>query len=285
MIFCSRICERECRWRNNAERTATNRRRARETMIVAFLLKSSPLKYSLHPLRALYGPFEASSTNLMRRAYRIFFNNWASSGVRFPFVFSSRREMMSIVSLARGVETCLCPVMGAGSSPRWIKADLPREKIKDAKLSSTGGAWTCPSSPAWVRFSSFGASFGGTSVPSDPSVKRLLSLTVNSFSSSIVRPPPAHPIFIINRVTKARSKFYPICDIILPIDRIGAHNASVKDMSKNFDTLVEIMERLRGEQGRPWDRKQTKDSLKPYLIEEAYEVLEALEEKDPVKLK
>ena len=71
----------------------------------------------------------------------------------------------------------------------------------------------------------------------------------------------------------------------MPIDRIGAHNASVKDMSKNFDTLVEIMERLRGEQGCPWDRKQTKDSLKPYLIEEAYEVLEALEEKDPVKLK
>ncbi len=56
-------------------------------------------------------------------------------------------------------------------------------------------------------------------------------------------------------------------------------------MSKNFDRLVEIMESLRGEQGCPWDRKQTKDSLKPYLIEEAYEVLEALEEKDPVKLK
>lgn len=56
-------------------------------------------------------------------------------------------------------------------------------------------------------------------------------------------------------------------------------------MSKNFDRLVEIMERLRGEQGCPWDRKQTRDSLKPYLIEEAYEVLEALEEKDPVKLK
>src|SRR3990172_6465355 len=56
-------------------------------------------------------------------------------------------------------------------------------------------------------------------------------------------------------------------------------------MSKNFDRLVEIMARLRGEQGCPWDRKQTKDSLKPYLIEEAYEVLEALEEKDPLKLK
>lgn len=56
-------------------------------------------------------------------------------------------------------------------------------------------------------------------------------------------------------------------------------------MSRNFDRLVEIMETLRGGQGCPWDRKQTRDSLKPYLIEEAYEVLEAIEEKDADKLK
>jgi len=56
-------------------------------------------------------------------------------------------------------------------------------------------------------------------------------------------------------------------------------------MSRNFDRLVEIMERLRGREGCPWDRKQTRDSLKPYLIEEAYEVLEAIEEKDADKLK
>ena len=56
-------------------------------------------------------------------------------------------------------------------------------------------------------------------------------------------------------------------------------------MSKNFDRLVEIMERLRGKEGCPWDRKQTRDSLKPFLIEEAYEVLEAIEEKDADKLK
>lgn len=56
-------------------------------------------------------------------------------------------------------------------------------------------------------------------------------------------------------------------------------------MSKNFDRLVEIMARLRGEGGCPWDRKQTRESLKPFLIEEAYEVLEAIEEKDADKLK
>lgn len=41
------------------------------------------------------------------------------------------------------------------------------------------------------------------------------------------------------------------------------------------------MARLRGPGGCPWDREQTRTSLKPYLLEEAYEVLEALEGTDP----
>jgi MazG family protein len=40
------------------------------------------------------------------------------------------------------------------------------------------------------------------------------------------------------------------------------------------------MARLRGEGGCPWDREQTRASLKPYLIEEAYEVLQAIDEED-----
>lgn len=45
-----------------------------------------------------------------------------------------------------------------------------------------------------------------------------------------------------------------------------------------FESLLAIMDRLRGESGCPWDREQTRDSLKPYLIEEAYEAVEALAE-------
>jgi MazG family protein len=41
--------------------------------------------------------------------------------------------------------------------------------------------------------------------------------------------------------------------------------------------ILGIMARLRGEGGCPWERKQTLDSLKPYLVEEAYEVLDAIE--------
>lgn len=44
-----------------------------------------------------------------------------------------------------------------------------------------------------------------------------------------------------------------------------------------FDSLLEVMARLRADGGCPWDREQTRDSLKPYLVEEAYEALEALE--------
>ncbi len=47
-----------------------------------------------------------------------------------------------------------------------------------------------------------------------------------------------------------------------------------------FTKLVEIMARLRAPGGCPWDREQTHKSIKPYLIEEAYEVAEAIEDDD-----
>jgi len=50
------------------------------------------------------------------------------------------------------------------------------------------------------------------------------------------------------------------------------------DAGEAFTQLVRIMERLRGPNGCPWDREQTHASIKPYLIEEAYEVAEAIED-------
>ncbi|MFO0727117.1 MAG: nucleoside triphosphate pyrophosphohydrolase [Myxococcota bacterium] len=44
-----------------------------------------------------------------------------------------------------------------------------------------------------------------------------------------------------------------------------------------FERLVGIMARLRGEGGCPWDREQDLKTLRPYLVEEAYEVLEAID--------
>src|SRR6185369_15135456 len=47
-----------------------------------------------------------------------------------------------------------------------------------------------------------------------------------------------------------------------------------------FEKLVEIMSTLRGPDGCPWDRQQDHDTLKPMLVEETYEVLEAIDNKD-----
>ncbi|HYE84084.1 MAG TPA: nucleoside triphosphate pyrophosphohydrolase [Clostridia bacterium] len=50
---------------------------------------------------------------------------------------------------------------------------------------------------------------------------------------------------------------------------------------KSFEDLVELMKSLRSENGCPWDKEQTRESLKPYLLEETYEVLDAIEKDDP----
>ena len=52
-----------------------------------------------------------------------------------------------------------------------------------------------------------------------------------------------------------------------------------------FDTLVEIMRRLRAPGGCPWDREQTLASLRPFVLEETYEVLEAIESGGPESLR
>jgi tetrapyrrole methylase family protein/MazG family protein len=56
-------------------------------------------------------------------------------------------------------------------------------------------------------------------------------------------------------------------------------------MSERFTKLIEIMASLRAANGCPWDRKQTHESLKPYLLEETYEVLETIDQHDDAKLR
>ncbi|MCX5749652.1 MAG: nucleoside triphosphate pyrophosphohydrolase [Candidatus Saganbacteria bacterium] len=53
---------------------------------------------------------------------------------------------------------------------------------------------------------------------------------------------------------------------------------------KRFKDLIKIIDKLRGKNGCPWDKKQTHRSLKPYVIEEAYEMLQAIDKKDDKKL-
>ena len=58
-----------------------------------------------------------------------------------------------------------------------------------------------------------------------------------------------------------------------------------QDAGSAFQALVDIMARLRGAQGCPWDREQTLESLRGFVLEETYEVLEAIEECSPAQLR
>jgi len=53
----------------------------------------------------------------------------------------------------------------------------------------------------------------------------------------------------------------------------------------DFNELLNIMEKLRSEKGCPWDKEQTRESLKPFIIEESYELIEAIEGGDPENIK
>jgi tetrapyrrole methylase family protein / MazG family protein len=60
---------------------------------------------------------------------------------------------------------------------------------------------------------------------------------------------------------------------------------SINNEQNRFDRLMEIMRKLRAPGGCPWDAEQTHESLKRYLLEEAYEVIEAIDSGDRAHLK
>jgi tetrapyrrole methylase family protein / MazG family protein len=59
--------------------------------------------------------------------------------------------------------------------------------------------------------------------------------------------------------------------------------ATTRSAGEWFEKLVAVQKRLRAPQGCPWDREQTHATLRPYLIEEAYEVIDALDSGDDAK--
>jgi len=65
------------------------------------------------------------------------------------------------------------------------------------------------------------------------------------------------------------------------IDHLTSVYVPKDNSAYDFYSYLRIVERLRGEDGCPWDKEQTHDSLKRYLIEEAYETLEAIDLDDP----
>src|ERR1700675_2695858 len=54
--------------------------------------------------------------------------------------------------------------------------------------------------------------------------------------------------------------------------------------SPGIEAIFEVVARLRAPDGCPWDREQTHESLRPYLLEETYELLEAIDSGDDTKI-
>jgi MazG family protein len=67
--------------------------------------------------------------------------------------------------------------------------------------------------------------------------------------------------------------------IVIYIDSEN-NDSRMPTTGERFERAVAIMERLRAPGGCPWDREQTFDSIKPYTLEETYEVLEAIDNRD-----
>jgi len=67
----------------------------------------------------------------------------------------------------------------------------------------------------------------------------------------------------------------------MPKDASTAADVAQGDFDQyGFARLIEIMARLRAPGGCPWDREQTFDTIKPYLLEETYEVMDAIDARD-----
>src|SRR5580765_3529298 len=62
-------------------------------------------------------------------------------------------------------------------------------------------------------------------------------------------------------------------------------DAETPPFSPGVSALFEVVARLRAPDGCPWDREQTHESLRPYLLEETYELLEAIDAGDDAKMK
>src|SRR5215211_2953866 len=64
-----------------------------------------------------------------------------------------------------------------------------------------------------------------------------------------------------------------------------APQASTESVGDKFEQLVAVMRALRAPNGCPWDREQTHASLRPFVLEETYEVLEAIDGGQPEELR
>lgn len=103
--------------------------------------------------------------------------------------------------------------------------------------------------------------------------------------------PPQMRIFLYSASSDSVSGL-ELCELDRQADVLYDHTTCVylpalpleESVCFSFGQLVDIMKKLRGENGCPWDLEQTHASLRRYLIEEAYEAIDAVNQEDPFKL-
>lgn len=99
--------------------------------------------------------------------------------------------------------------------------------------------------------------------------------------------PSDHPVRIVKSAGSDGGEFI----LSLPLEELDHYrefdhltslylSSAPSSRKSNFENLLEIMTKLRSPSGCPWDREQTHDSLKRHLIEESYEVVEAIDKDD-----
>jgi tetrapyrrole methylase family protein/MazG family protein len=101
--------------------------------------------------------------------------------------------------------------------------------------------------------------------------------------------PAAHTVILLRRVgtLEARKESLPLheLDHIKDIDHLTSLYVPPLPEPSSLSTFHDIVARLRAPRGCPWDREQTHQTLRPHLLEETYEVLEALDEDDSAALR
>lgn len=91
---------------------------------------------------------------------------------------------------------------------------------------------------------------------------------------------PSSVTLLVIGVGKPLSLRPQVSASLLPLAASFTVLAFMATTGERFERAVSIMARLRGPGGCPWDREQTFDSIKPYTLEETYEVLEAIDNRD-----
>lgn len=157
--------------------------------------------------------------------------------------------------------------------------------------SSTAGYWGKLLALMAIEPLDNGLQIVGADTPAPDVTRPTLLCTARGVAPSFLAGyPPDHPVKLALGAEPGTVREGPLGGVLADLRgsqpwALYLPPLSVEKGAGGFQTLKDIVARLRSSGGCPWDREQTHDSLKGTLLEESYEVLEALDSQDPEKLR